>query len=233
MPTCEYCGKEITKKSHHKGGAKRFCCRECYEASRNPADYQMTTCAYCGKIFREKREGLNYYCSKACKNKAFSESAAIARAEREERDTEEREHREAILRELKEALTLAEHLRYRLDHEKKCSVCGDWFTAKSTTQVCCSPECSRKRDNAQHEHRNARNGKPDTSITLSRLYRRDGGVCRACGKELSFDKDPNDPEYPSIDHIIPLSKGGLHQWDNVQLMCRRCNWEKGDRVAAE
>lgn len=230
MPTCEYCGKEITTKSHHKGGVKRFCCRECYEASRNPADYQLTTCQYCGKVFKEHRDGLNFYCSKKCSAKAKGEARTAEMLRREAFDQEVREHSADLIEKLREALEIVEDLRFRIEHDRKCVVCGEWFTAKNVKQVCCSPECSRKRDNAQHEHRNARNGKPDTSITLSRLYRRDGGRCQICGKEMSFDIDPQSGDYPSIDHIIPLARGGLHQWDNVQLACRRCNWEKGDKI---
>ena len=30
-----------------------------------------------------------------------------------------------------------------------------------------------------------------------------------------------------VDHIIPLSKGGLHDLDNLQLICAECNLKKG------
>lgn len=33
--------------------------------------------------------------------------------------------------------------------------------------------------------------------------------------------------YPTIDHIIPLSKGGLHSWNNIQLAHLSCNSSKG------
>lgn len=36
--------------------------------------------------------------------------------------------------------------------------------------------------------------------------------------------------YPSVDHIVPLAKGGLHSWDNVQLAHFKCNTLKGARV---
>lgn len=32
----------------------------------------------------------------------------------------------------------------------------------------------------------------------------------------------------TIEHIIPLSKGGTHTWDNVAPSHYRCNMEKGD-----
>jgi 5-methylcytosine-specific restriction endonuclease McrA len=33
----------------------------------------------------------------------------------------------------------------------------------------------------------------------------------------------------TIDHIIPLSKGGAHTFDNVRIACWRCNLVKGNR----
>ena len=36
-------------------------------------------------------------------------------------------------------------------------------------------------------------------------------------------------EYPSIDHVVPLSKGGTHTWDNVHLAHKRCNMVKGNK----
>lgn len=73
-------------------------------------------------------------------------------------------------------------------------------------------------------------GAPDLSITLTKLYMRDQGVCQICGRHIDFDCDSNSDYYPSIDHIIPISKGGEHQWDNVQLACRVCNTLKGAKL---
>ncbi|NEO44081.1 MAG: HNH endonuclease [Moorea sp. SIO4A3] len=32
------------------------------------------------------------------------------------------------------------------------------------------------------------------------------------------------------DHIHPFSKGGLTTWDNLQLLCLRCNAQKSDTI---
>jgi 5-methylcytosine-specific restriction endonuclease McrA len=37
----------------------------------------------------------------------------------------------------------------------------------------------------------------------------------------------------TVDHIVPLSKGGLHVEDNVQLACMACNASKSDTLTAE
>ena len=37
-----------------------------------------------------------------------------------------------------------------------------------------------------------------------------------------------DPD--TIDHVVPLSKGGEHSWENVVLACRSCNSRKGTKL---
>lgn len=38
---------------------------------------------------------------------------------------------------------------------------------------------------------------------------------------------------PSIDHVIPLSRGGAHAMGNVQSAHLRCNSSKGDKLIGE
>lgn len=73
----------------------------------------------------------------------------------------------------------------------------------------------------------------DKTITLEKLYERDNGVCKICGGlcdyndyEIINDTIIAGNNYPSIDHIVPINKGGSHTWDNVQLSHRLCNCRK-------
>ncbi len=52
------------------------------------------------------------------------------------------------------------------------------------------------------------------------VWQRDQGKCVQCGNT----------SYLEFDHIIPFSKGGASTTNNVQLLCRKCNLEKGDRI---
>lgn len=78
----------------------------------------------------------------------------------------------------------------------------------------------------------------DKSITLKKLYDRDKGVCKICGGLCDYNdyKIVNGITvvgncYPSIDHIIAISKGGSHTWDNIQLAHKQCNSIKKDKEA--
>ena len=52
------------------------------------------------------------------------------------------------------------------------------------------------------------------------VWQRDGGKCIQCSAT----------DYLEYDHIIPWSKGGATSMNNIQLLCRRCNLAKGDRI---
>ena len=62
------------------------------------------------------------------------------------------------------------------------------------------------------------------SVPLSRraLFARDGGKCVYCQAPAT-----------SIDHVIPRSRGGGHNWENVVSACHKCNHHKADRTLKE
>jgi 5-methylcytosine-specific restriction endonuclease McrA len=67
---------------------------------------------------------------------------------------------------------------------------------------------------------------PFKKIILSRknILRRDGHRCQYCGRsDLSL----------TIDHVLPLSRGGEDTWENLVCACVLCNNRKGDRTPGE
>lgn len=53
------------------------------------------------------------------------------------------------------------------------------------------------------------------------VLRRSNGRCAICGKPLSLDFSKDN--YATIDHIMPLSRGGKNELRNFQATCRKCN----------
>lgn len=56
-------------------------------------------------------------------------------------------------------------------------------------------------------------------------------VCGICGKPVDMSLRNPHPLAPTVDHIIPVSKGGHpSDIDNLQLAHRCCNREKADKL---
>lgn len=62
------------------------------------------------------------------------------------------------------------------------------------------------------------------------IFKRDGYVCGVCGITTDPEADRNAPNYPSLDHIWPMSRGGYHEPSNLWCVCRQCNAEKSDQL---
>lgn len=64
-------------------------------------------------------------------------------------------------------------------------------------------------------------------VPLHALLERDGWTCGICEKPIPRDAVWPDRQSPSLDHVIPLSKGGEHSWANSQAAHLSCNARKG------
>jgi 5-methylcytosine-specific restriction endonuclease McrA len=67
---------------------------------------------------------------------------------------------------------------------------------------------------------------PFKKIILSRknILRRDGHRCQYCGRTESA---------LTVDHLMPVSRGGEDTWENLVCACVDCNNRKGDRTPDE
>lgn len=60
------------------------------------------------------------------------------------------------------------------------------------------------------------------AVSRRAVFARDDNRCQYCGGFAD-----------SIDHVVPRSRGGTHEWENVAAACRPCNLRKRDRTPAE
>ncbi|MBN1553635.1 MAG: HNH endonuclease [Phycisphaerae bacterium] len=58
------------------------------------------------------------------------------------------------------------------------------------------------------------------------IFARDHNRCQYCGKKYPVSE-------LSLDHIIPRSRGGHADWDNIVCCCVTCNVKKGGRTPSE
>lgn len=197
--------------------------------------YADIRCKTCGEII--KRSWVTIRHGKATCDICEARRIEKAKQERETKRIAAAEEKERIRKEkAAEKQRLAEE-RERNKQERICSVCGQVFKTNRLNQLCCSPECSKRRQYKTHDKRLSKYGQKSNGITLAKLYRRDRGICYICGRTCDLNDKITDERgtvicgdtYPSIEHVIPLSLGGPNTWDNVRLACRGCNTAKNKR----
>lgn len=130
--------------------------------------------------------------------------------------------------------------------------CGETFTPRREATRCCSehhgqilwnresradgrqpnaPWGDRRRSNYHARRARLRGGRNGDHVLLGDVLARDGLDCRRCGLPVDLDLPWPDRLSKSLDHIVPLSRGGSHELANVQLMHLGCNASKGAATA--
>lgn len=243
---CACCGKEFI--AHDR--RKRYCSHKCRDVAYRQSkgqDSKLETrqmkCIVCGKEF-ETNNANKLTCSPDCSaenkkryNKIQARGGKRKSGQIPLDEYKKQRHEQAQQRAEKLAL---EKAWYKALHtvERECAECGALFYClDSENRVTCSAECSRRYGNRKHDKRVPKEQQIDR-ITLKKLYKRDKGICYLCGGECDWNdwnvskkgnSYPGD-KYPTIEHVTPISKGGLDAWDNVRLAHWKCNLEKADGI---
>ncbi|MEU7376553.1 HNH endonuclease [Streptomyces albidoflavus] len=77
--------------------------------------------------------------------------------------------------------------------------------------------------------RNARNGRPYRRLVAA--LKRRGDPCWLCGHAIPPGLDARHPLSFTLDHVVPLSRGGpLLDPANARAAHRRCNSARGNRT---
>lgn len=124
----------------------------------------------------------------------------------------------------------ASRLRYQKEGEKLRKQMADLRVKNYEKRLNIERASRAKHKEKQRPLKNSRQQIRNRLLTNRRftLYRKELAKfytlpCYNCG---TFEK-------PSIDHIIPLSKGGNHSIGNLGTLCRPCNSSKGDKLLIE
>lgn len=126
------------------------------------------------------------------------------------------------------------------NHEyTSCKICdkkylNNAFNRESSAHGC-SVKC-RELINKEYNRRNRRARRcKERALSMFRprtkrqMYKEQECRCNHCNDVMNYEHKGRLKD-AEVDHIIPLSKGGLH-WDkNVQLLCRECNGKKSNTL---
>lgn len=87
---------------------------------------------------------------------------------------------------------------------------------RSSTQAVRVPSVIRLREYIRIPYR------AQVPMTRASLMHRDGGRCAYCRSRAD-----------TIDHVVPRSRGGGHNWENCVACCAKCNHLKADKLLSE
>ena len=175
-------------------------------------------CKECGALKKISYQTLNHIGKPRIGKKGYSKTQNRVKCSRCAENRKAEEDREKQY--------LKDYASFQLETYIKCRECGKVFYDIPTNRFC-SKECKEKYN---LEHKRQPRKLPISAITdetkditLPKLYIRDQGRCYLCGGQCDFTVDSLDGNYPTIEHIVPVSKGGKDCWDNIKLAHRKCN----------
>lgn len=119
-------------------------------------------------------------------------------------------------------------LKYKTPEQKAADI------ARLQARAVADPRAHAARKQERwHRRRAQKLALPAEKFRHEDVYERDGWICGLCTEPVDRELCYPDPMSASLDHIIPLSRGGHHVWENVQLAHLDCNVRKQARIAEE
>lgn len=69
---------------------------------------------------------------------------------------------------------------------------------------------------------------------IQKLFRKQEGRCAYCDVSLVFEeRTTGSPTGWSLDHVIPMTRGGKDSIKNIVIACNECNLDKDDMLLDE
>ena len=120
---------------------------------------------------------------------------------------------------------------------RDCAICEKPYVTRYT-KTTCSDTCARikyvdDRRESEHKRRARKTAAFVAPVNRQQVYKRDGYRCHICGGKAKMDAVVPHPKAPTLDHVIPLARGGTHEPLNCRLAHFMCNALKGDRLAGD
>lgn len=247
---CDVCGVTF---SPRQVGA-RFCSRKCSRASAEKNRVRDSssghtekhgTCQWCGKPYSRNQRTAGKTCGRECASKLrcigkftkvyFPECKICLSPIRASKNPTIQENH---CGKCKERYGYNIYAVTSGKTETNCTNCGVLFSrVPPNKSKCCSNDCELKLSSTSKRKAKAKrkavkrkcNG--GESFDPFEIFERDKWTCQICGIETPKSKRGlNLDDSPELDHIHPISKGGLHTRKNTQCLCRSCNGKKSDKI---
>jgi len=141
---------------------------------------------------------------------------------------EVREYRKKYRTANKDRLSQHDAARYQANREKRDAATKKWSARNPAARSEQRRRSKKKHPDSQRDYKKRRKARIRGAARVERfkaeeIYERDHWMCGICHKPiLSGDE--------SLDHVVPVSKGGEHTRSNVRAAHFVCNRNRGNRA---
>lgn len=201
---CEHCKTQFTKTQ----ATQKYCSMQCVRKDR--ASKRMRLCKKCKQLFAPKSTRQLTFCSRVCSGKG-----ELGQERGKAKQLEAK--RASVLRALNKRARQDE--RAWVAEQKRYCKCGNEATRRAYCDGCAKKRKLQIKALQNRKYKAFR----DTDIRNT-VITRDGGVCQFCGVK---------PRQCTVDHLIPLARGGTDDASNLAVACRRCNSIKHTKTPLE
>lgn len=243
MFECKRCGLPAPAQAPGHGRPRLFCSRECSIASRQVGK-RFATCEDCTSSFPVGRRGPAPARCPACKSgqpqRRLTCSTCFAPFVASRKDQRYCSRRCREVQRLKGGCA---------EVDKPCTHCGVRMVAVHPLRQFCSAHCrteacearlspaertarwERRRARWQRRRASRQGASVGPAFTVRDVVARDGWQCSLCGGGIDQELRHPHPMSLSLDHVMPLSRGGEHSLANAAAAHLVCNVAKGNRLA--
>jgi 5-methylcytosine-specific restriction endonuclease McrA len=227
---CRQCGEKEAK-------GKRARCYPCIWKDRvaQIGDVRALCADGCGRLARAGRT--------KCTKCAVGRDAVLVAKRRYRERKAEREGRTLAVRNAKPALDPAEVEQAALAREAKRQAREVERRTADALGITVAALRYRRRYRSDSEFRDQERAKSIEKMALDRARRGaqcdgslDGATVRrlfATADDCAYCGEGMHPRDKTLDHVVPMSRGGSHSLLNAVVCCRRCNASKGARTVSQ
>lgn len=207
---CKVCGCEIS--ASHMGRPKLYCSRRCgTKFNRKLKPKRIGHCDFCQKQFETAKDD-QHFCSSECRLEVRRQKVM-----QETKDYYKQLYPDGIKR-------------------KDCDWCGEVLEVMAQGGLAsrryherCSLEAQRARYRIKTVKRQSKTTMP-SRLAADQVLREYGDKCHICKEQIDLDLPRTSRMGLTVDHVMPLSKGGSDELTNLRPAHWICNNRKSDKI---
>ena len=208
---CGWCQVELVQKG--AGNPRRYCSRQhagMYLNSKKPkAPKSEKSCVWCSKTFITNLPKMKF-CSYQCRAAQLTHRNSQATVKKHEGNPR--------------------RFDFECDRCKQIVVTDVCIRKTYSGRFCRNCSLVKRRERYRLKTANRQKIMNPIRVSADALIQRDGNVCHICLTEIDLMLARNSRFGATIDHVVPVSKGGADTLDNMRLAHWICNIKKGNRV---